>query len=114
ASVDPTDGRRLAGTLVLSSLYAFLSEVVQRGASAQWAKIATILYGAAWYAIYGVNGFAQLEDKDKKKLSDLIIDLYKRWCDALAYPGPRCTDEHHGVYLGCVEIDRAGRIVSFD
>lgn len=114
AIVDPTDGRRLAGTLVLSSLYAFLSEVVQRGASAEWAQVATILYGSAWYAIYGVNGFAQLDDKAKQKLSDLIIDLYKRWCDALAYPGPRCTDEYHGVYLGCVEIDRSGRIVSFD
>ncbi len=114
--IDPvhTSGRKIAGSLVLSSLYALLSEVTTRGASAGWSKIAPILYTAAWYAIYGVRATAPVGDAERKKLAEMILDLYRRWCEGMAYPGPRCVDEHHGVYLGTVELDRSGRIQSFD
>lgn len=111
-AIDPANGPKLASTLVLSSLYAFLSEVVRRGSA--WSKVATLLYGATWYALFGVNPFAPVDEPYRKKLAELILDLYRRWCEGMAYPGPRCTDEHHGVYLGCAEIDRSGRIRSFD
>ncbi|MEO8699960.1 MAG: hypothetical protein ABI867_07945 [Kofleriaceae bacterium] len=34
-------------------------------------------------------------------------------CAAEQYPGPRCLDLHHGVYLGCGSARRNGAIVSF-
>lgn len=113
-TAEPANGRKLAGTLLLSSLYAFLSEVTNRNSSPQWQRIATIAYVVVWYATFGVFPLANVPEEHRRKLADLILALYRRWCEAMAYPGPRCTDEHHGVYLGCATLDRSGRITAFD
>jgi hypothetical protein len=113
-TIDPSNGRRIASTLILSAVYAFLSEVVRRSSSPTWQLLATRLYVLTWYALFGAFPMANVEDVHRRKLAELILDLYKRWCEGLAYPGPRCIDEHHGVYLGCAELDRSGRIARFD
>jgi hypothetical protein len=113
-TVDPANGSKIARTLVLASLYAFLSEVTRRGSSTAWRTIAMIVYTLGWYLLFGVNPAADVPEKDRQKLAQLILDLYKRWCEGFVYPGPRCSDEHHGVYLGCVELSRSGAIRSFD
>jgi hypothetical protein len=113
-TVDPANGDRIAKTLVLGSLYAFLSEVVSRGGSPQWQLIARVIYAFAWLALFGVNPMGTDDEKYRLALAELIVKLYQRWCDGFAYPGPRCSDEHHGIYLGCATIDRSGAIQSFD
>lgn len=113
-TVDPANGSKIARTLVLASLYAFLSEVVRRGNSQTWRTLAERVYALGWYLLFGVNPMAAVDEVHRRKLADLILALYQRWCDGFAYPGPRCSDEHHGVYLGCVELSRSGAIRSFD
>ena len=113
-TIDPTDGRRIAGTLLLAATYAFLSEVTRRGASLAWQRIAAIAYTVVWYTQFGAFPMADVPEEYRRKLAELILALYQRWCDGFAYAGPHCSDEHHGVYLGCAELDRSGRIVSFD
>jgi hypothetical protein len=88
--------------------------MVRRNKSFALQQIAQIMYVIGWRALFGADPLAKVEDDLRKKLAQLILDLYQRWCDAMMYPGPRCADEHHGVYLGCAEIDRSGRIVAFD
>lgn len=113
-TVDPANGRRIASTLILSTVYGFLSEVVRRSSSPAWQLLATRLYVLTWYALFGAFPMANVADEHRRKLAELILGLYKRWCEGLAYPGPRCHDEHHGVYLGCATLDRTGRIDTFD
>lgn len=113
-TVDPANGSKIARSLVLASLYAFLSETVSRGSSQAWRTAAQELYAAGWYLLFGANPIANVEAAQRRKLSELVLALYKRWCDGLAYPGPRCSDEHHGVYLGSVEVTPSGAIRSFD
>lgn len=111
-TVAPAQGARLARTLLLSGIYGALSELVAR--QSRYRTVASYLYAIAWYALFGVNATAAVPDALKTQLTQLILKLYQRWCSGLAYPGPRCSDEHHGVYLGCAEIDRRGAIVRFD
>lgn len=113
-TVDPRNGSKIARTLVLASLYAFLSEVTRRGSSNTWRLIAQIVYVFGWHLLFGVNPAADVPDAQRQKLAQLVLDLYKRWCEGFAYPGLRCSEDHHGVYLGCVEISRNGAIRSFD
>ncbi len=115
-TVDPANGQKIASTLVLASLYAFLSEVTRRNSSPQWRTLATALYAGAWYLLFRVNPVAgpPATAAHRAKLAELLLALYRRWCEGFAYPGPRCFDEHHGVYLGCITYTRAGAIQSFD
>jgi hypothetical protein len=113
-TVDPANGSKIARALVLASLYAFLSEVVRRGSAQGWRTFAEAIYAAGWYALFGANPIANVEEAHRRKLAELILALYKRWCEGFVYAGPRCTDEHHGVYLGSVELSRSGAIRSFD
>ncbi|MEZ4399300.1 MAG: hypothetical protein R3B06_04730 [Kofleriaceae bacterium] len=111
-TVDPANGGRVARTLVLSGIYGALAELTTR--NGQYQTVASYLYAIAWYALFGVNATAAVPAALKAQLTRLIVKLYERWCNGLAYPGPRCADEHHGVYLGCVELDRRGAVVGFD
>jgi hypothetical protein len=115
-TVDPANGQNIASTLVLASLYAFLSEVTQRNSDPRWRILATELYSLAWLLLFGVDSKAgpPASEVERAKLAQLILGLFKRWCEGFAYPGPRCFDEHHGVYLGCLSFTSGGAIQSFD
>lgn len=64
----------------------------------------------AWKILFDAN----LDDKKGEMLNNLLTNLLDEWCTAFTYPGPYCTDDHHGVYLGCVELSAKGNIISFD
>ena len=64
----------------------------------------------AWKILFDAN----LDDEEGELLSNLLKNLLDEWCTAFTYPGPYCTDDHHGVYLGCVELSAKGNIISFD
>lgn len=108
----PGQGARTGGLLVLAGVYGALSELVAR--HSRYRTAAAYLYAIAWYLLFGVNPTAAVPETLKEQLTRLILTLYARWCNGLAYPGPRCTDEHHGIYLGSVELDRSGAVASFD
>lgn len=63
-----------------------------------------------WRLLFGAN----LLDPQRGQLTGLLRHLFEEWCCGFVYPGPRCLDDHHGVYLGCVEISPKGKIVAFD
>lgn len=64
----------------------------------------------AWKILFDTN----LDDEKGELLNNLLKNLLDEWCTAFTYPGPYCTDDHHGVYLGCVELSAKGNIISFD
>ncbi len=113
-TIDTAHGSTIARSLVLSALYVTLSEVTARQGSQAWQNVASLLYYAAWRALFGVDLMSQVDETYRKQLVAILVKMFERWCAALAYPGPRCTDEHHGVYLGCAKIADNGTIVSFD
>jgi hypothetical protein len=116
-TVDPANGGAITRALLLTGLYGFLAELVARNANEpRWVLVAQLLYASAWRALFGANVYAgaPVTEAHRRGLVALIGDLLDRWCDGLMYPGPRCSDEHHGVYLGCAILDRRNRIVAFD
>ncbi len=113
-AADLADGSEIAKTLVLAALHAALSEAVARGATPAWQQLAYALYVAAWMALFGVNVRASVDDAYRRQLIGVLLGLLERWCTGFAYPGPRCIDEHHGVYLGCGELSASGTFSSFD
>lgn len=111
-TIDPANGSKIARVLVLAALYAVFEELV--AAQPGFSVVATRFYDAMWMALFGADLTQDPSGQTLLKLTALLQKLFQRWCDGFIYPGPRCLDEHHGVYLGCCEIDRRGTIVSFD
>jgi len=113
-TVDPANGSKLGRVLLLGAVYAVLTEMVRAGRSPATRDVAGIVYTAVWYALFGVNAGAAVGEEYRRKLAEHILALYQRWCRGFLYPGPRCSEEHHGVYLGCAELSQSGSIVAFD
>lgn len=116
-TVDPANGGAITRALLLTGLYGFLAELVARNpGEPRWVLVAQLIYAASWRALFGANIYAgaPVTEAHRRALVALIVDLLDRWCNGLLYPGPRCSDEHHGVYLGCAILDRRNRIVAFD
>lgn len=111
-AADAKSGSRIARVLLLSAVYAALSDLSAGRGSDQWRQIAVALYRAAW-GLLGVDPTA-VDEATQRTLVGLLTHLYQRWCDGLAYPGPRCTESHHGVYLGCATLGANNAIVAFD
>lgn len=81
-----------------------------KAASATRRRLASTICFVAWRLLFG----ADLKAKDSQTLVKLLERLFRDWCCGFVYPGPRCVDEHHGVYLGCVELSPNGTILRFD
>ena len=111
-TIDPANGSKIARVLVLAAMYALLQEAV--ATSPSFAQPAAYAYQVLWYALFDVDVTADPSGQTLASVSALLQKLFQRWCDGFAYPGPRCLDEHHGVYLGCAELDSAGNVLSFD
>ena len=108
---DAETAERDANLLLLAAAYAYFADLAARSPQAAqgWAAM---IYRAMWRLV-GVD-LDPLTDAQKQELARLLAQLFACWCDAMIYPGPRCTDEHHGVYLGCATIGRGGTILAFD
>ncbi len=103
-----------AKVLVLAALYAYFSDLSRASGNA-WTParlVAARLYVVAW-RLLGVDANAAGSAQQLEELSRILARLFACLCEALVYPGPRCADDQHGVYLGRVTLN-AGRIVSFD
>ncbi|WP_437322169.1 hypothetical protein [Sorangium sp. So ce394] len=112
---DRDDAVEHAKLLMLAALYAYFSDVTARsgGASTRQRIVAATIYAAAW-GLLGVDMAAPNAEAQKLELTRLLGRLFQCWCDAMLYPGPRCTSAHHGVYLGCATVGPNGQILSFD
>lgn len=110
-NTDPTCATK---TLLLSLLCGWFKGMIgptnQRLALPGRSEVAWWICFLSWRLLFKAN----LEEDTEGKLSNLLEKLFKEWCAGFVYPGPRCVDAHHGVYLGCVEISPKGNIISFD
>jgi hypothetical protein len=105
--------RDVAGVLVLAAVYAVLSEVAHKYPNTGAENTLYDVYTSLWKIIFNVY-IGPYNRQLSKQLSCLILELYRRWCDGFAYPGPHCNDQHHGVYLGCAEVDGGGNVTAFE
>ncbi len=96
-------------TLILAFLYSWLRCLTEKREGKGTEEISRLIYLVAWRVLFGANAGGS----SRKVLVQLLNELLQALCEGLMYPGPRCEDEHHGVYLGCVEIVQ-GRIIRFD
>ncbi len=112
---DPNNGERDAKLLVLAAIYAYLADVTSRsgGAWTQQRVTAALLYTVVW-RLLDVDVSAPNTEKQQQELARILSHLFQCWCDAMLYAGPRCSSEHHGVYLGCASIGPNGQILTFD
>jgi hypothetical protein len=110
-AVDPARGGDNVKVILLSALYAFLSESATHR---DLQKVAEQIYIIAWYLLFGASIVSDVPDQYRAQLAVLLRRLFERWCNGFVYPGPRCSDDHHGIYLGSVEISASGAIESFD
>jgi hypothetical protein len=108
---DPKTASRDAKLLFLAAAHAFFVDI-SVGASAAVRAWAALLYRAMWRLV-GVD-LRPLSEAQRQELVALVNKLFACWCDAMLYPGPRCSDEHHGVYLGTATVGPAGQILTFD
>lgn len=96
------------GLLILSALHILTSDLRNRE---ETRDTVSVIYLYAW-RLLGIDPDA--DGKTPTELADALDKLFADLCQALVYPGPRCRDAHHGVYLGCAELSDSGHIVSFD
>jgi hypothetical protein len=104
-----------AKLLLLAAMYAYFSDLTARSGGT-WTPqrvAAAKSYIAAW-KLLGVDLDVPNAEAQKLELARILGRLLQCWCDAMLYPGPRCTSEHHGVTLGCATIGPTGQILSFD
>jgi hypothetical protein len=112
---DPRTAEVDAKSLLLAAIYAYFADVTARSGGA-WTPArlrAAEAYRFAW-ELLGADLSIPNAEAQKEQLARLVARLFDCWCEAMLYPGPRCTDEHHGVFLGCATIARGGQILAFD
>jgi hypothetical protein len=101
-----------AKTLLLSAVYGWLRSMLGED-SAGWTGrrvLASWMHMLMWRLFFDID----LTEDKKRQFPPLLQQLFASWCNGMLYPGPRCHEEHHGVFLGCVRISQAGRIIDFD
>jgi hypothetical protein len=98
--------------LVLASMQSYLATAERRGVSVEARLMASYAMSMATSTL-GLE-VPVLDDATLGGLSSAVDELAAAFCDAYCYPGPRCRDEHHGVYLGCVTLSPTGAVQAFD
>lgn len=104
---DPVDPA-VAGdpkALVLAGLGAWLTRILashRTGYAEEFSSkrtLATGLYEAVWLLFYG-----QQQGLTPAATSEAICLLFRDWCEAFLYKGPKCAGEPHGVVIGCAVV----------
>ncbi len=72
-------------------------------------EVAWLICLLSWRLLFKAN----LDADAEAKLNALVQKLFSELCAGLVYPGPRCYEEHHGVYLGSIEFSKNGGIKRF-
>lgn len=105
----PCSARAIVLGLVWGLFRGSVGDEEEPGYAAR-ATVAWVAGRAAWQLLFA----ADADHAQRARLVRLLRRLFEAWCAGFVYPGPRCVDEHHGVYLGCVEISTRGKVVGFD
>jgi hypothetical protein len=95
--------------ILVAAAYSLLAMQEQSGGNAQQSAIAKALYLYVAILVFGKGHSID----DYVRLTKAILCLLKEWCCALLYPGPVCTEDPHGVVIGCATI-RGSRLVDVD
>jgi len=104
---DPVD-RNVAGdpkALVLAGLGAWLTRILashRSGPVEEYSSkrtLATGLYEGVWMLFYG-----QQQGLTPAATSEALCLLFRDWCEAFLYKGPKCQGEPHGVVIGCTTV----------
>lgn len=104
---DPVDPS-VAGdpkALVLAALGGWLTKTLaahRTGTNEEFSakrSLVTGLYEAAWLLFYG-----QQQGTTPAETSDAICHLFRDWCEAFLYKGPKCAGDPHGVVIGCTVV----------
>lgn len=91
--------------LVLAGLGAWLTRILashRTGYAEEYSskrKLATALYEGVWMLFYG-----QKQGMTPAATSEALCLLFRDWCDAFLYKGPKCQGEPHGVVIGCTVV----------
>ena len=94
--------------LLVAAAYSFLAMQEQQGNPHQVGQ-ARELYQAVKSLVFGKKG----SPDDDARLTKGIMCLLREWCCTLLYPGPVCSENPHGVVIGCATV-RGSEIVDVD
>jgi|GEM_PF-5349300 len=92
-------GGATVGAAAFAGLYGFLRTADTYQASPQSRLVASHMMSSIASGMLGLD-LDSLDDKQNVALSAAAAALAEDLCKGMLYPGPRCLDEHHGVYLG--------------
>ncbi len=106
------DAKQTIGSLVLAALSGYLATAEKYHASAESQLVVSYLISSV------LSGLLDLEvdgmtDANRATLSTAVNALAAALCEGLLYPGPRCLEDHHGVFLGCVRLSRTNTVETF-
>lgn len=106
------DARQTLGSVLMLFLHGYLATADTYKVSAESRILAGTLLqsSAAW--LWDVD-LANADDGVLGEVSTALGELAKDLCDGLLYPGPRCRDDLHGVYLGSGTMSPTGSVLTF-
>jgi hypothetical protein len=96
-------GKQTVGALLMAALQGYLATADKYHASAQSQLIVSYLLSSVMGGLLDLD-VAAMTDANRATLSTAVTELAAGLCDGLMYPGPRCYEDHHGVFLGCVVL----------
>lgn len=105
-------GQETLGSWLLTLLHGYLATAEQYHVSAQAHVIASSMMTTVCTALLEIE-LDRLDETLRGELTHAVQELAGELCAALVYPGPRCADDLHGVYLGCATVSLNGTIESF-
>lgn len=99
-------------TVVIGAMQSYLAAAERRNAPPEARLMASYALSMAASTL----GFeiSSMDEASLGMLAAATAELAHSFCEGYCYPGPRCADTHHGVYLGCVTVSRTGAVTSFD
>lgn len=105
-------GKQTVGSLVLAALHGYLATADKYKASAQSQLVVSYLMSSVMSGLLDLDTGA-MTDATRRHLDVAVTELAAALCDGLMYPGPRCLEDHHGVFLGCVRLSRTNAVEVF-
>lgn len=105
-------GKQTVGALLMAALQGYLATADKYHASAQSQVVVSYLMSSVMAGLLDLNVDA-MTDANRTTLSAAVNELSAGLCEGLMYPGPRCLEDHHGVFLGCVRISPRGNNIDY-
>lgn len=106
-------GKQTIGSWLAFVMHGYLATADKYDASAQSRLIVAYLLKSVMAGLLDID-MTSIGDDVRGELSIAVNEMSQDLCTGLLYPGPRCHDEHHGVYLGSVLMSLGGGVEFFD